>query len=51
MELGIFGYFPGVKDPEAILNIVFGFLFGSAILACFTFICAIAGDIEKQNHN
>ncbi len=51
MEMGIFGYFPGIKDPDTVLNVVFGFLFASAILACFTFICAFARDIEEQNHN
>lgn len=51
MELGIFGYFPGQDDPDTILNIVFIFLFSTVILACITFICAIAGDIEEQNHN
>lgn len=50
MELGIFGYFPGQTDPDIILNIVYGFLFSSAILACITFICAFAGDIEKRFH-
>jgi hypothetical protein len=48
MELGIFGYFPGQNHPDTILNIVFGFLFASSILACITFICAFAGDFEKQ---
>lgn len=48
MEMGIFGYFPVIKDPDTVLNVVFGFLFASAILACFTFICAFAGDIEEQ---
>jgi hypothetical protein len=46
MELGIFGYFPGKDDPDIILNYVFIFLFSTVILACITFICAIAGDIE-----
>lgn len=49
MELGIFGFFPGQSDPDAILNIVFGFLFLSVFFACLTFVCAIAGDIEKQS--
>ena len=51
MEMGIFGYFPGIKDPDTILNVVFGFLFASAVLVCFTYICAYAKDIEEQNHN
>lgn len=48
MELGIFGFFPGQNNPDAILNIVFIFLFASVVLACATFICAIAGDIEER---
>lgn len=48
MEMGIFGYFPGQDDPHAVLNIVFIFLFSSAILASVTFISAFAADIETQ---
>lgn len=48
MELGIFGYFPGQTDPDIILNIVYGFLFSSAILASLTFICAFARDIQER---
>ncbi len=48
MEMGIFGYFPGQNDPDVILNIVFVFLFSSAILASITFICAFAGDITEH---
>lgn len=48
MELGIFGYFPGQSNPDTVLNIVFIFLFSTAVLACITFICAIAGDIEER---
>jgi len=51
MELGIFGYFPGQTDPDTILNIVYVFLFSSAILACITFICAFARDIEDRTQN
>ncbi len=49
METGIFGYFPGMHDPDAILTIVFIFLFATAIMACLTFICAISADIQSQN--
>ena len=48
MELGIFGYFPGQSNPDKILDIVFVFLFSSVILACITFVCAIAGDIDER---
>ena len=49
MELGIFGYFPGQDNPDTILNIVFIFLFSTVVLACISFISAIAGDIAEQN--
>jgi len=49
MELGIFGYFPGLSNPEIILNVVFIFLFATVILACLTFVCAIARDIDNRN--
>ena len=49
MEMGILGYFPGIKDADTVLNIVFGFLFASAILASITFVCAFAADIDEQN--
>jgi len=48
MELGIFGYFPGQNNPDTILNIVFIFLFSTVILACISFIGAIARDIEEH---
>ena len=51
MELGIFGYFPGQDNPDVILDIVFGFLFASGILACITFVCALAADITSREPN
>lgn len=51
MELGIFGYFPGQTDPDKILSIVYGFLFSSALLACITFVCAFAIDIQDRTQN
>ena len=48
MAPGIFGWFSGVNDPDAVLIIVFVFLFASVVLACFTFVCAIAGDVEDR---
>lgn len=51
MELGIFGYFPGQTNPDIILSIVYGFLFSSAILACITFMCAFAKDIEDRTQD
>jgi hypothetical protein len=48
MELGIFGFFIGQNNPDTILNIVFIFLFSTVILACISFISAIAKDIEEH---
>lgn len=48
MELGIFGYFPGQKNPDTILNIVFIFLFSAVIFANITYICGFAKDIEER---
>jgi hypothetical protein len=47
MELGVFGYFPGQTDPDAILNIVFIFLFSTVIFANVTFICGFSADLEE----
>jgi hypothetical protein len=49
MELGIFGFFPGQTNPEVLLNITFGFVLLTVVLANFTFICAFAGDIQERN--
>ena len=51
MQMGIFGYFPGQRDPDAVLNIVFAFLLTAAVLVNVTFICGFARDIEEQNLN
>lgn len=48
MELGIFGYFPGQTDPDVLLNITFGFVLLTVVLANLAFICAFAGDIKEQ---
>jgi len=49
MEMGIFGFFPGLSDPDAVLNVVFIFLFASLALLNVTFITAIARDIEARS--
>ena len=48
MELGIFGYFPGLRDPDVVLNIVFALLLSTVALASLTFVAAIAGDLAKR---
>jgi hypothetical protein len=51
MELGIVGYFPGQTNPDVILNICFGFVFLTVLLANITFVCGFACDIEKKSLN
>lgn len=48
MELGIFGFFPGLTDPEIVLNICFGFVILTVFFANLSFICGIARDIEDR---
>lgn len=48
MELGIFGYFPGLSDPDTILNIVFIILPATTVLLSLTFCCAMARDLEAR---
>jgi hypothetical protein len=48
MELGIFGLFPNQTDPDVLLNITFGFVLLTVVLANFTFICGLASDIEER---
>ena len=49
MELGVFGYFPLQTDPDTILNIVLVFLLASVLMANFTFVCAMARDVEERD--
>ena len=46
-EIGIFGYFPSVSDPELIMNFVMILLMISLLLYIFAFICSIAFEIDK----
>lgn len=48
MELGIFGFVPGLTDPDTILNICLGFVLFTVFLASLTFICSFAQDIEER---
>jgi hypothetical protein len=48
MELGIFGCFPWHTDPDAILNVTFGFVLLTVLLANTAFVCAFAHDIEAN---
>jgi len=49
MELGIFGFFPRQSNPNILLNITFGFVFLTVVLANLTFIFAFARDIQDRS--
>ncbi len=51
MELGIFGIFPGLSDPDMIMNIVLLDLLFSAILVVFSYICSIGRDLQSQKES
>ena len=50
-EIGIFGFVPGISDPEMIMNIVFLLLFLSLGLFILAFICGFAYELEKKTKN
>lgn len=48
IEIAVFGYFPGVEDPEQLMTIVFSSLGLSLVFYLLAFISAVAHDIEEQ---
>lgn len=48
MEMGIFGFFPGVSNPVTLLNLTFGFVLLAVVLVNLTFVCAFARDLEER---
>ncbi len=49
LEIAIFGNFPGIDDPGAILYICWSILGLSSLLLHVSFISGYAHDIEKHN--
>jgi hypothetical protein len=47
LELAIFGFFPGVSDPDVLFTICWSFLGAAWVLMIFTFVAGFAEDIEK----
>jgi hypothetical protein len=46
--IAIFGYVPGMSDPERIINICWAFIFGGGwAVFLFTFVAGFAHDIER----
>ena len=48
LEMAIFGYFPGITDLEALMNINMTFVFGSVILYVIAFISGFAHELRRQ---
>jgi hypothetical protein len=51
LEMAIFGYFPGLTDPEAIQNTAMLFVLSSAILYVITFIAGFGHELRKMEQN
>jgi hypothetical protein len=46
LEMAVFGYFPGLKDPDVILYTCWSFLLGTMIFINISYVAAFAADIE-----
>lgn len=49
MEMGIFGFLPGISNPVTLLNLTFGFVLLTVVLVNLTFVCAFARDLEVRS--
>lgn len=49
IEIAIFGYFPGVSDPNTLQNIAMSFVLVSAILNIVTFIAGFGHDLQRMS--
>jgi len=49
LEMAIFGYFPGMTDPEALQNTNMVFVFGAAVLYIVAFIAGFGHQLEKTH--
>ncbi len=48
LEIAIFGFVPGVSNPDTALTICWSFLFAAWILLLFSFVSGFAYDIQQQ---
>jgi hypothetical protein len=46
LEMAVFGYFPGLKDPDVILYTCWSFLLGTMIFINISYVSAFAVDIQ-----
>ena len=47
LELAVFGYFPGMTDPESLLSLCWSFLLATFILINLSFISGFASDVKR----
>lgn len=50
LEISVFGFVPGMSNPDSILAVCWGFLLLALIFTNVTFISGLAYDIEKQTN-
>lgn len=48
LEIAIFGFFPGLDDPEAIQNTAMLFVLSSAVLYVISFVAGFGHELKKQ---
>ena len=48
LEIAVFGYFPGLTDPDHLINLTFTLLLLSIASLIAAFITGFAADIERQ---
>ena len=51
LEMAIFGFFPGLTDPEAIQNTALQFVLASAILYVISFIAGFGHELRRMERN
>jgi hypothetical protein len=51
LEIGIFGQFPGLSEPEAIQNMAMICLFSSAILYVVSFIAGFGHELQRMERS
>jgi len=51
LEMAIFGYFPGITDPETLQNTNMIFVFGSVLLFVISFIAGFGHELQRMDQN
>ena len=49
LEIAVFGYFPGLSDPDVLLTVCWSCLGAAWVLMLFTFMSGLACDIENTS--